>query len=71
MYVGGIRPIVTDGLCGLSATIVSLAKRLNRSRCRLQGYGLWLAQGALLDRGPDPHAKGQFSLGKGAAHCKV
>jgi len=64
MYVDGIRPIVTDGLCGLSVCH-------DRQPCKTAepiempfGYGLWLAQGALLDRGSDPHAKGQFSLGK-------
>ena len=41
----------------------AVQKRLNRSRCRL-GCGLGLAQGIVLDGGPDPYGNGQFWGGK-------
>ena len=76
-----MRPIVTDQVAwsvGLSVCqsvrLVSPAKRLNRSRCRL-GSGLWWAREPCIRCGPDPHGKGQFFRRKGRpilpSHCKV
>jgi len=70
-----MRPIVTDQVAwsvGLSVgwsvivTVVSPAKRLNRSRCRL-GYELRWAKEACIRWGPDPYAQGKFFYGKGHA----
>ena len=56
---------------GLSVTLVSPAKNLHRSSCRL-GCGLgWARESCIRWGSRSPHGKGQLFGGEWASHCKI
>jgi len=55
---------------GLSVTLVSPCKNGCTDRDTVWVEDSGRPRNHVLDRGPDPHGKGQFE-GKGASHCKV